>query len=971
VADFNGDGNLDLALGNSAVTISLLLGNGDGTFTPASTLPPSSAGASGLLVADLNHDGKLDLVAVNFLTYNTISVFLGDGTGAFTPVVNPTTIPLTNSFALADFNGDGNLDLVTSSGTGGTVSIMLGNGDGTFAPPTTTQFFGPPMGTIAIADFNGDGYPDVVTATQSQALPGTPLDSSTAFGGSAYTPGFAYLQGNGNGTFQTPVITMGTGSIPPIAADFDGDGRADLVGYNPTTPDNPATTVSIYLARHSTTATVVVPNISLVGLRDHILQATYAGDGNFSADQSSPSSGTGTTGQTVATTLLLPSHRGPQSPSGQPVVLTATLSPYSAQNLTTNGEIISFGSLGTGILSNGVATLSTSSLPVANNYAFTANYPGDSNFAPSTSPSVPYHVYVAVPTVTWNPPSVLLYTGQPIGSAILNATSPTPGFFEYTETPGGGVAVGIGASTILPAGSYTLTATLTPTNLNYYTFGQANAPLVVTPAPLTLSPVNATRVYGQPNPPFSPTVSGSLNGDYVTATGSTPATITSPAGTYPITYTVAGINIANYTASPTTGTLTITRDTPTITWTPAPLTYGTPLSAAQLNASASTPGTFTYSPAAGASLPAGPTTLTATFTPSDATDYTTAPASASLTVGKPTLSLTVTNAARVFGAANPTFTGAIAGAVNGDTFTESFATAATASSIVGTYAIVPSATGTNLADYNVAPSNGALTVTQAGTATTFALSNANLTLTAHVASLTTGTPTGTVAFYEGQTQVGSATLSGGAATYTATSFPVGDVVVTAQYSGDTNFTQSTSPATLVFSLLPLTTTLTAPAAGSVTDTLNLTVAPGYSGTLQFACTGLPQYATCSFQPSTLTFTGTANTASVALTIQTGTTATLTTPPALSNRRTPSLAALLGLPTLLALCLATRKRRFHGILMLLTLSILGLSITACGGSPSNTTTGTTTQTPPGTTTVNVVNTGTGGLTQTTSLSLTVQ
>lgn len=238
-------------------------------------------------------------------------------------------------------------------------------------------------------------------------------------------------------------------------------------------------------------------------------------------------------------------------------------------------------------------------------------------------------------------------------------------------------------------------------------------------------------------------------------------------------------------------------------------------------------------------------------------------------VNKAGLVLVVNNTARVFGAANPGFSGTMSGGVNGDTFTELFVTAANAASIVGSYPIVPSVSGTNLANYTVLSSNGALTITQVGTATTFALSNANLTLTAMVLSLTSGMTTGSVGFYEGQTLVGTGTLSGSTATYTTTMFPAGNAIVTAQYSGDVNFTQSASPPILVLTVTPAQTAITVAAAGSVTDALTLTAASGFTGTLQFSCGGLPADASCSFSPASYTFTGTGNSTRVTTTVQTG------------------------------------------------------------------------------------------------------
>ena len=130
----------------------------------------------------------------------------------------------------------------------------------------------------------------------------------------------------------------------------------------------------------------------------------------------------------------------------------------------------------------------------------------------------------------------------------------------------------------------------------------------------------------------------------------------------------------------------------------------------QLNATSSTAGTFSYTPAAGSVLQAGPNTLSVTFTPTDTTNYQSATSSVLLTVNKVPLSIGANDASRTYGAANPMFSGSVNGAINGDTFTETFSTSATNTSPVGTYAIVPSVTGANLADYTVTATNGTLTI---------------------------------------------------------------------------------------------------------------------------------------------------------------------------------------------------------------------------------------------------------------------
>ena len=184
------------------------------------------------------------------------------------------------------------------------------------------------------------------------------------------------------------------------------------------------------------------------------------------------------------------------------------------------------------------------------------------------------------------------------------------------------------------------------------------------------------------------------------------------------------------------------------------------------------------------------------------TQHSAATATQSFQVTPVPLTVTANNAARAYGAANPVFSGTVVGAVNGDTFTETFSTMATASSNPGTYPIVPAATGTGLADYTVTAVNGTLTVT-AATPTTVATTTkisapstaiygSAVTLSAAVTSAS-GTPTGTVTFYAGTTSLGVGTLNGGVANLSTTGLPVGTDSVTAVYAGSGNFAGSTDP----------------------------------------------------------------------------------------------------------------------------------------------------------------------------------
>jgi hypothetical protein len=220
--DFNQDGRLDLVTvnraGNNEASVSLLLGNGDGTFQTAAVTPLGQVnGGSSLAVGDLNGDGKLDVVAS---TIRALAVLLGNGDGTFQTSTVEERSPLT-SVTLADLNRDGRLDLILG---GNQLQVQLGNGDGTFAAPTTLLDEGTTGGTVG--DFNGDGIPDIAVAHFPEA-------------------GSLFL-GKGDGTFQAAVsFSPGLDDGPLTAGDFNGDGLLDLAVGN-----QEAASVSVLLNNH-------------------------------------------------------------------------------------------------------------------------------------------------------------------------------------------------------------------------------------------------------------------------------------------------------------------------------------------------------------------------------------------------------------------------------------------------------------------------------------------------------------------------------------------------------------------------------------------------------------------------------------------------------------------------------------------------------------------------------------------------
>lgn len=496
VADVNGDGKLDITVSNP---INLLFGNGDGTFQRPQTV---GSGWSAT-VADVNGDSKPDLIALNqcsdiACTAGAVSIFLGNGDGSFQPPVNFSS-GAKNPWQLAvgDVNKDDKLDVVTANGGGncgiscdsGSVSVLPGNGDGSFqtALVSSTPPFAPASQSMALADFDGDGNLDVVSLSAGNVL----------------------LLGKGDGTFQAPTW-LGAVGYGTAAADFNHDGKPDLAAasadvifvlsnrasaYRYSTTDNLSSSRNPSMLGQTITFTAkvtpafsagvitgtvtfydganVLANKTLINgkaafstpaltLGTHSLTAAYSGNSLYVPTKSSALTETVIlrTTKTVVKSSLNPAM------VGDTVILTATVT--SPLGRPPDGSTVMFAdggvAIGSATLTNGVASLTTS-FSTTGPHAITASYQGAAAYAPSTSAALTEKIRAMTSTSltsSQNPSAVGLSitfmasvtsaSGTPAGSVTFRADGALLG----TRTLIGGLAT-LKTST-LDSGTHSVTA---------------------------------------------------------------------------------------------------------------------------------------------------------------------------------------------------------------------------------------------------------------------------------------------------------------------------------------------------------------------------------------------------------------------------------------------------------------------------------------------------------------------------------
>ncbi|MDR3733991.1 MAG: MBG domain-containing protein [Acidobacteriaceae bacterium] len=575
--------------------------------------------------------------------------------------------------------------------------------------------------------------------------------------------------------------------------------------------------------------------------------------------------------------------------------------------------------------------------------------------------------WLAAATVTQSfnvTPGALTVTAQnassPYGAALSTLTYVITGF-AYSDTisaVSGQPLLSTTATTTSSVGSYPVTAAVGTLAATNYIFNFAAGTYTVIQASQTITfAAPPTHTYGEAAFTISATSDSGLPVSFSIVSG--PATVSGSTltltGAGQVTVQASQAGNTNYlAATPVQRTFTVHPATLSVTAQNASMVYAsTALPSFTANYSgfigsdtaSVVTGTPSFSTTATSASPVGTYPITPTAGTLAAANYTFVFVAGTLTVTPSTLNITPANASRAYGAANPSFTGVVTGLHNSDVVTVTYSSTATATSAVGTYPITAVISGTASANYTAQVTAGTLTVSQAGTsvALTPALTqtnvNTSLLLTAAISPLTSGSPSGTVLFFDGATQLGAGTIAAGSATYTVASLSGGVHHLTATYSGDANFTASTSPQANVtvgdYALTANPPTLTIGQGSSGSTTITFTPTNGYKGTPTLVCSNLPLGATCSFLPASFNADGSNTPSSVKLTISTTAAHNVL---AAGSMMSDKKVSVLGKLWLLFGCIALmmllpiRAAHKHGrrlLALLLALAFFGAS--GCGSS----------------------------------------
>jgi Bacterial Ig-like domain (group 3)/MBG domain (YGX type)/Putative Ig domain/NHL repeat len=817
-----------------------------------------------------------------------------------------------------------------------TVVISKASQSITFTPPASPVTYGAVPITL-----NATATSNLAVTFSVLSGPGTISGNTLTITGAGTVVVAADQAGDANYTTASQVTQSVVVNQASQTITFTPPASPVTYGVAPITLNATATSnLAVNFSVLSGPGTVSGNTLTIVGAGTVVVAANQAGNANYTAGwQVTQSVVVNQASQTI--TFIPPAS--PVTYGVAPITLNAT----ATSNLAVNFSVLS----GPGTISGNTLTITGAGTVVV-----TANQAGNASYTAATQVTQSVVVNQASQTITFTPSaSPVTYGVAPI---TLSATS-TSNLAVAFGVLSGPASISGNTLTITGAGTVVVVANQAG-NINYTAATQVSQTIVVNQASqtITFTPLSSPVAYGVAPITLGATSTsnlavvfsvlsgpGTINGNLLTITG---------AGTVLVAANQAGN--ANYTpATQVTQSIVVNPAPQTITFTAltSPVPYGVvPIT---LGATSTSNLAVTFSVLSGPGAISGNTltimgvgnVLVAANQAGNINYSAATQVTQTVIVNQATLVVSAANASRMYGTANQAFTGSVTGAVNGDTFTESFLTSATISSNAGTYAIVPSASGNNLADYAISIHNGTFTIIQAGTTTALTVSSANttpgqsVTLTTQVASVTTGTPTGTVSFFDGTTLIGTSTLAAGSASFSTTSLTAGVThVLTAIYGGDINFVSSSTTATtsVIVASLDFNVTVSGPANQTVVPgsavSFQVTVDPiygSYAGPVSFAVGGLPAGATTTLNPATIASNGGKQT--VILTIQTAAVAATHPAPSIGPRVAPLMLGLLLLPFAGAWRLRQGRQLHRLLIALLMLGGIATvaSITGCGSA----------------------------------------
>jgi hypothetical protein len=770
----------------------------------------TATGVSGPLTPVTITYGGSSQAPTNAGTYEVVATYAGDAnhsaasaTGTLTinkatPVVSATggtfTYDATPHAATASASGvggaaltpvtltyNGSSEAPTNAGTYDVVATYAGDGNYTAASATTTVVINKatPVVSATGGTFTYDGTPHAASAS-AIGVGGAALTPVTlTYTGSPQAPTHAgtydvvaTYAGDVNYTAAsattTLVITRATPVVSANGGTFSYDGTAHGATASATGVGGAALTPVTLTYNGSPEAPTSAGTYDVV--------ATFAGDANYIAAS--------------ATTTLVITRATP--------VVSANGGTFTYDGAS-HGATASATGIGGETLTPVTITYDGSSTAPANAgaYAVVASFAGSTNYE-AASATATVTIDKAVPTVTASG-GTFAYDGAPHG-----ATASATGVGGETLTP---ITITYDGSSTAPANAGTYAVVASFAGSTNYEAASATATVTIDKAVPTVTASGGTFTYdGAPHgATASATGAGGEPLTPVTITYDGSSTVPTNAGTYAVVASFAATT--NYEAASATATVTIGKATAVLQWSaPSAIQYGTPLGAAELNATANVPGTFAYAPGAGTVLAVGAShLLSATFTPADGANVVGGSVSTAITVIPAPLTIRADDAFKAFGAPVPAFSVSASGFVNGDSYavlagTLSFSTTATPQSAVGVYPIVPS--GVTASNYAITFVSGTLTVVPGAVAVNVATApvpsgmNQPMTFTATVAAMAPaiGTPSGTVRFFDGSALLASRTLSGGVATLTTAGLAPGTRIITVQYDGDASFSPGTGEA---------------------------------------------------------------------------------------------------------------------------------------------------------------------------------